>query len=200
LLLLVSGCATLPPSPVPEPPAAESPLVAFDIDGTLTPHNLLVHEARDDAADVVKAFEARGYGIVYITTRVPAFQSSLPSWLAARGFPAGGLHVAQTTGERRNAADFKLRVLNSYVARGWRLAYAFGDSPTDFVAYQRAGLPKERIFALRRKGSSTCEEGTYQACLDGWSRYLQSLSGGTPPWGRGPEPRTIYEGPMSRER
>jgi hypothetical protein len=111
---------------------------------------------------------------VYITTRVPGFQFSVPSWLNENSFPAGHLHVAQSSQERENAADFKLRVLNSYIASGWRLSYAFGDSPTDFIAYERAGLPKERVFALKRKGRDTCEEGVYSACLDGWTEYLQT--------------------------
>jgi hypothetical protein len=65
--------------------------------------------------------------------------------------------------------------LNAYIERGWRLSYAFGDSPTDFVAYQRAGLPRKRVFALKRKGRSTCEEGVYGACLDGWREYLEAV-------------------------
>ena len=149
--------------------------MVFDIDGTLTPHNLLVHEARPNAANVVQAFESRGYEVVYLTARAPAFQGSLPAWLKLHGFPPGNLHAAQSLDERRNAADFKSRVLDAYAAQGWHLAYAFGDSPTDFIAYQRAGLPRERVFALRRKGRDACEEGVYQACLTDWEDDLPSV-------------------------
>jgi hypothetical protein len=168
LPLAVTGCATLPEAPIPAPTGTKSALVVLDIDGTLTPHNLRVHEARPGAAETVRAFESRGYEIVYITARVPAFQASLPAWLAEHGFPVGNLHVAQSREERRNPADFKARVLNRYVAQGWRLAYGFGDSTTDFLAYQRAGLAGDRVFALRREGQETCEEGVYHACLDDW--------------------------------
>jgi phosphatidate phosphatase PAH1 len=184
LLLLVSACATLPNPPIPEPPDTGSQFVAFDIDGTLTPHNLLVSQPRPDAASAVRAFESKGYAIVYITTRVAGLQASLPSWLERNGFPPGTLHVAQSSRDRENAADFKLRVLNSYIERGWRLSYAFGDSPTDFAAYQGAGLPRERVFALKRMGRSTCEEGVYGACLDGWSEYLEAIDA-APTVGRG---------------
>jgi phosphatidate phosphatase PAH1 len=176
LLPLASACTTLPAPQVPAPSTSNSPFVAFDIDGTLTPHNLLLLEPRPDAATVVSAFESKGYAIVYITMRVPGLQSSLPLWLKKHGFPAGNLHVPESSEERENAADFKLRVLSAYIAAGWRLSYAFGDSASDFVAYQRAGLPKDRVFALKRKGRSTCEEGVYGACLAGWAEYLEIVS------------------------
>jgi hypothetical protein len=147
----------------------------FDVDGTLTPHNLLVHQARTDAARAVGAYAAKGYRIVYLTTRVPQFQRALPGWLAKHGFPDGYLHVAQTPDERAHAADYKFGVLSEYTARGWHVAYAFGDSPTDFEAYRRAGLPRERIFALKRQGSDTCEPGEYGTCIDGWTDFLPSL-------------------------
>ena len=172
--LLVSACATLPALEVPSAPSSNSQFVVFDIDGTLTPHNLLVGQARVDAARAVGELADRGYGIVYLTTRVPQFQGGLPRWLHDQGFPDGYLHVAQDPAEREHAADYKARVLNEYLARGWHLAYAFGDSPTDFEAYRRAGLPQERIYALRRKGRETCEAGEYGTCLDGWSEYLRA--------------------------
>jgi phosphatidate phosphatase PAH1 len=137
---------------------------------------LLVFQSRADAAAAVRAFQSKGYGIAYITTRAPGFQSSLPAWLEKNDFPAGNLHVAQNDTERKHAADFKAGVLNSYIAHGWRLSYAFGDSPTDFIAYQRAGLPRERVFALKRKWRDSCEEGVYSACLDGWSVFLQTFT------------------------
>ena len=174
LVILIGACATLPEVEVPSPPSSNSEFVVFDVDGTLTPHNVLVRQARVDAAKAVEGFAARGYGIVYLTTRVPQFQAALPGWLETHGFPAGRLHVAQTSDERERAAEYKLRVLNEYLARGWHLAYAFGDSSTDFEAYWRAGLPKERIYALRRRGRETCEPGEYGTCLAGWTEYLRA--------------------------
>lgn len=174
LVLAVAACATLPEAPIPAPTGETAALAVFDIDGTLTPHELRVHQARPQAAEAVRAFESRGYEIAYLTARTPAFQASLPAWLAEHGFPRGNLHVAQSRQERRNPADFKARVLDGYVARGWRLAYGFGDSTTDFIAYQRAGLAAERVYALKRKGQETCEAGVYRACLDEWGDFPAS--------------------------
>jgi phosphatidate phosphatase PAH1 len=192
---LIGGCATLPPSTVALPPAPNSQFVAFDIDGTLTPHNLLTSRARPDAAAVVNAFASKGYAIVYITTRVPGFQLELPSWLRENGFPAGHLHAAQTATDRAHAAEFKSRMLVAYTQLGWRLSYAFGDSATDFEAYRRAGLSRDRIFALRRAGHKECEQGVYHMCLDGWSGYLQTIHAEVPEAGkRSPDGMNQYPG------
>ncbi len=159
--------------------AAETgrPLVVFDIDGTLTPHNLFVYEARAGAAQAVAAYAARGYQVIYLTTRIPLFQSGLPAWLSRNGFPDAPLHIAQTPEQRRDPASFKAGVLQAYAQAGWRLAWAYGDSSTDFAAYARAGIPQERVFALRRRFASTCAEGLYRACLDGWQAHLRQLPG-----------------------
>ena len=169
---LLYGCALISPAEVPTASPPMDQVVVFDIDGTLTPHNLSVYEARPGAAQAVSAFAAKGYKIVYVTTRVPLFQSGLPNWLKQNGFPEGMLHVAQTAAERDQADRFKSQVLNTYKQRGWRLAYAYGDSDTDFRAYALAGIPRERVFALRRAGSQECQGGVYQTCLAGWTEHL----------------------------
>ena len=51
----------------------------------------------------------------------------------------------------------------------------YKNTPTK-AAYQRAGLPKDRVFALKRKWRNTCEEGVYGACLAGWAEYLEITS------------------------
>lgn len=156
-------------------PAIGRQLVVFDIDGTLTPHNLFVREARPGAAEVVATYVAQGYHVIYLTTRIPSFQSGLSAWLARHGFPAAPLHVAQSREERRDPVAFKAKVLEEYAQSGWQLAWAYGDSPTDFAAYARAGIPKERVFALRRRFAPACADGVYQACLDGWLEHRHLL-------------------------
>jgi len=180
LAAFLGGCGTLPQPQVDPPAKSRNHLVVLDIDGTLTPHNLLVWKSRPDAARAVNDLASRGYAIVYITTRVPGFQSSLPSWLADHGFPRGPIHVASSTAERTDPAEFKSGVLKEYIDRGWHLAYAFGDSSTDFSAYQRAGLPSQRVFALKRWGRSSCQEGRYHRCFDEWSELLDSMAIASP--------------------
>ena len=172
IALSMWGCAQLPPADVPAPSPSQGQAVVLDIDGTLTPNNLSVYEPRPGAAEAVSALSNMGYKIVYLTTRIPPFQSGLPDWLRQNGFPEGSLHVAQSGDERDHAYKFKVAVLNAYLKRGWRLAYAYGDSSTDFAAYAEARIPKEHVFALKRRGSKDCQDGVYQACLEGWTEHL----------------------------
>ena len=170
--LSIWGCAQILPAEVPPPTPSQGQAVVLDIDGTLTPKDINVFEPRLGAADAFNSLSRKGYKIFYLTTRIPLFQSGLQDWLRQNGFPSGGLHVAQTAEERDNAAKFKAQVLATYAKAGWRLAYAYGDSSTDFTAYAEAKIPKERVFALKRRGSKTCQDGIYQACLEGWAEHL----------------------------
>lgn len=51
-------------------------------------------------------------------------------------------------------------------------------SSSDFEAYTRAGIPRERVFALRRVGAAGCQPGAWVACLPGWEAQRQALSPG----------------------
>jgi len=171
LLLSLLGCSHIPPARIP-PSHSNASVIVSDIDGTLTPTVLSVYAVRPDAAEALNALANKGYTIIYVTTRVPLFQSGLPGWLRANGFPDGALHVAQSSEERDHPEQFKARVLKDYVKQGWQLEYAYGDSSTDFAAYAEAGIPRERVFALKRSGHEDCQKGIYQACLDGWTEHL----------------------------
>ena len=170
--ILATGFVRAAPGPVPDTAPQVRQVVVLDIDGTLTPNNLSVFEARPDADTVLAAYAAKGYRIVYVTTRIPGFQSRLAHWLETHHFPAGPVHIAQSAEERKMPAAFKARILREYTRKGWRLAYAYGDSCTDFLAYAAAGIPQERIFALKRRGAGDCEGGGFAACLDGWKAHL----------------------------
>ena len=163
-------------------PSTMKQLVVLDIDGTLTPQNLFVYETRPDAARAIRAFSEKGYQITYVTTRIPLFhfQSGLPDWLRQNGFPEGRVHAAQTAAERGNPKDFKTRVLRDYVQHGWQLTYAYGDSESDFWAYAEVEIPKQRVFALKRRFSQECVVSTYQACLGGWTEHLPYIERDVP--------------------
>jgi phosphatidate phosphatase PAH1 len=170
---LLAGCAQLPPAEVPDAPESGARAAVFDVDGTLTPSVLAVFETRPAAAEAVTAYSNKGYKIIYLSTRIPGFQTDLPAWLQRNGFPEGTIHFAQTDDERDHPADYKSGILASYVKKGWQLAYAYGDSSTDFRAYANAGIPREHVFALKRRGQETCMEGVYHQCPDGWEQNLQ---------------------------
>lgn len=172
IALLLWSCAQIPPAEVAAPSRPRSQAVVLDIDGTLTPNVVSVLSERPGAAQALDAFAAKGYRIVYLTARIPFFQAGLPDWLERKGFPKGRLHVAQRASERSQVDEFKARILREYVQRGWILAYAYGDSSTDFRAYASAGIPRERVYALRRQGAQECQSGVYRLCLDGWPEHL----------------------------
>ena len=170
--VFATGCAQLPAVSVLAPSSQSSQVVVLDIDGTITPHNLSVFEARPDAEKVVAAYLSKGYKVVYVTTRVPGFQSGLAQWLEKNNLPSQPVHIAQTADERKMPAAFKASILRSYTEKGWQLAYAYGDSATDLLAYLSAGIPQGRIFALKRRGSEVCEGGGIAPCLDDWTAHI----------------------------
>ena len=170
--LLLAGCASIAPANVATSPEQHRHVVVLDIDGTLTPHNLYVFEVRPAAPQVLQAYARKGYTIIYLTTRIPLFQPPLAAWLRDNGFPPGTLHVAQSAAERDDAASFKAAILKQYQAAGWQLAYAYGDSPSDFDAYARAGMPRARVYALKRRHAMDCAGDHFGTCLDGWTEHL----------------------------
>ena len=171
LVLSLTGCTAIPPAQI-SAAGDKGKAVVADIDGTLTPDVLSIHTARTDAARAMTALSAQGYKVIYVTARYPMLQAGLPEWLHANGFPSGELNVAQSINDSLYPEAFKARVLHDYAQKGWQLEYAYGDSSTDFTAYADAGIPREHVFALKRRGNRDCQPGSYQQCLDNWSDYL----------------------------
>ena len=176
MALLVSSCAQLPPTAIQDAPKKHDKAVVFDIDGTLTPTPLKFWKARTDAAKTVHYFADKGMQIIYLTARVEPLQSNIPSWLKDNGFPDGSIHVTESAEDRNNHAQFKARILREFVAHGWIIEYAYGDSSTDFEAYAAVGIPKEHVFALLREGDTACQPGVWKVCLNGWTGYIDSLA------------------------
>lgn len=174
--VLSISCAQLPSDPVPPPPQKKAQAVVFDIDGTLTPGVLTVFEAREDAAEAAQLFAKKGYKIFYLSTRVSWASANIPGWLASNRFPSGSVLVAQTNEERDLPDDYKTGMLEKITGEGWDISYAYGDSYTDFLAYARAGIPKDRVFALLRRYDTHCQRGDWAKCLKGWAEHLAYVS------------------------
>ncbi|WP_170113104.1 LNS2 domain-containing protein [Ahniella affigens] len=168
LLLLLGGCARLPPVDIASPESGRERVIVTDIDGTLTPRNTKIHTARPGAAAVLSKYHEKGFSIIYVTARHPLFQWGLQEWLDKSGFPPGALHIAPNAKDRKHVAQYKSSVLKEYSLSGWKLSYAFGDSDTDFLAYQLAGIPKDQVIALQREGASSCQAGCYAVCVKSW--------------------------------
>ena len=175
MVMICSSCAQLP-ADIPNPTQQQTQAVVFDIDGTLTPRPIEMWTARKDAAKAVHIFADKGYQIIYLSARVKPFQANIPNWLEKKGFPDGTILLTETSEDRKDHAHFKTRMLRDFLAHGWELAFAYGDSSTDFEAYAAVGIPKERVFALRREGETSCQPGAWKACLNGWTEYIDSIA------------------------
>ena len=174
LVIGCGGCAALPPAAIQEAPKRQAQAVVFDIDGTLTPHPLAIFQVRADAASAVNVFAQKGYKIIYLSARVGWLQGGIPDWLARNRFPEGSLLLPHTKADHQYPAVFKRRVLEDLARHGWQVRYAYGDSHTDFVAYELAGIP--HFFGLVRKGDTSCQPERWQACLTGgWTGHLKFL-------------------------
>jgi hypothetical protein len=174
-VVIVAGCAEIPVHSIPEAARMRPEIVVFDVDGTLTPTITAIFTARQDAAAVARKYVENGYRIVYLTARIRLLQGAVPGFLNENGFPPGDLVVAKTEAEQTRPETFKAGVLNAYRARGWEIAAAYGDSATDFLAYTNAGIPKEKVFALRRSGEANCEPGAWKQCISAWAELLKEI-------------------------
>src|SRR5258706_12493410 len=148
IVALFSSCAHA--RPIPNAPHNGAPAVVFDIDGTLTPRRLEFLEVRPDAAKAVHIFAKKGYKIIYLSARSEVNEKATFDWLKRKGFPDGSLHLGESVADARNPVEFKKRILLGFLARGWKLEFAYGDQSTDFKAYAAVKIPKQRVFALQR--------------------------------------------------
>lgn len=184
LAAVLCGCSQpLPRDDIAPAHPGEVRAVVFDIDGTLTPRVHTVNQARADAAEAINLFADKGYQIVYLSARARGLSAGIPAWLSNNGFPEGSTHVAQTVRDRIRPAAFKQAVLQECIDQGWRIEYAYGDSSTDFEAYAAVGIPRDRVYALRREGERSCQPGAWNTCLGGWTEHLGFVSHSVPPAG-----------------
>jgi phosphoserine phosphatase len=174
--MAAAACAHLPAVDVPQAAADAPGIVVFDVDGTLTPTVAAIFRVRPDASAVARLYARRGYRIVYLTARAPALQGTLAHFLSRHAFPPGDIVAPRGRADHAAPATFKARVLADYRVHGWDVAAAYGDSSSDFQAYARARIPRERVFALRRVGARDCQPGAWSACLSGWEARYRALS------------------------
>lgn len=169
------GCRPLPPPP-PPPPSGD-PVVVFDIDGTLTDDELS-ETPHPGAADAVQAYVDKGYDVVYVTARWDlVFRASTESWLADNGFPEEELYMAPSllvTDDSR--VDYKTEALTDIEADKAQVAYAYGDSSSDFDAYANVAVPSSKVFALERASATACQAGTWAACLPDYVDHLSYIA------------------------
>lgn len=151
---------------------------AFDIDGTLTsdPGDFF-GPPRPDAVRTVELLLDKGYDVFLVTARPPLLEDFTRNWLRDQGFPEVPLFLAPDLAATLAPTDYKRDTLLGLEAAEMRdFVLGYGDSTTDFDAWEQAGIPTDRVFALRRGGASDCEPGAYAACLDGYTEHLPFLN------------------------
>lgn len=176
IFIAISGCGDSDE----EAPFEGLASVVFDIDGTLTTGTgaLDFFLPRPDAATAVQLYAEKGYGVIYLTARPLFLRDFTQAWLSQNGFPDLPLYLAEEI--LLDAPDktvaYKLQVLlDLTVDEDRKFLYGYGDSSTDFDAYNQAGIPVSRTFALLRRGQADCEQGLYEICLTGYTEHVEYI-------------------------
>lgn len=147
-------------------PAGER-VVVTDIDGTLTlSNNELITQLSDasyvprlmPAADqLVQAWAAKGYPVIYLTARLHLYRAETRAWFDARALPNGPL-ITEAEGDGKTPDGYKTLWLQRMIqGLGWQVVAAYGNEDTDITAYENAGIDKLRTFIV---GSLAGSRGT----------------------------------------
>ena len=144
-----------------------TPLVVFDMDGTLTTGDAQVvgqfaaealaglghavrYRARAGALTCARAWAARGYQVVYLCGGQGTSYGMRYDWLINAGFPPGPLHLTRTglptLPVYASVGAFKLAYLRRLQALGLPIHAAYGNTESDLRAYRKAGVPEHRTF------------------------------------------------------
>lgn len=140
--------------------APGTPVVLFDIDGTLTKDDgelfeeLLGSKAEmhDGADAVARRWADLGYLPIYITGRPYPLRASTFAWLGAHRFPLGPVFTVDSLLDflpsEGHVGEFKLGALRQLLKTGIRFHRAYGNASTDICAYARAGISPDRTFIV----------------------------------------------------
>jgi phosphatidate phosphatase PAH1 len=176
MLLIGWGCG----NSEDESPLQRRASVVFDIDGTLTTGDgvLDFFTPRPDAARAVALYVDKGYLVVYLTSRPWVLRDFTEAWLTENSFPELPLYLADEIlldAPDRTVA-YKLETLLTLTTDENRtFLYGYGNSTTDFEAYNQAGIPVRQTFALFGRDESTCQDGSYESCLPGYTDHLEYI-------------------------
>jgi len=157
-----------------------TPFIITDIDGTLTlSDDELFMQASDGdydplmkgaAVELMQAWAAKGYTIVYMTARPHLLRAETRAWLDAHDFPAGPLISSNSLAVGGSALVYKsawgTRLLSDF---GWSPVAAYGNADTDIGAYDAAGIPKEITFII---GELAGTENTMPIADDDYTDHI----------------------------
>jgi hydroxymethylpyrimidine pyrophosphatase-like HAD family hydrolase len=154
--------------------------VIFDIDGTITCTDYETGFVRRKARAAVESYLNLRYQVVLLTARPQSLQWYTRQFLSLWGFPLNNL-TAMVFAPQRLQNDQEKRtykrttIQNMTEELGLEFRYAYGDSTSDFWAYQDAGIDSKRVFATRRFDEENCLPGNWSECLDDYVDHLQYI-------------------------
>lgn len=168
-----------------------SRIVLFDVDGTLTIGDDELAdemkaeyldelysgkrppEAYPSAAELTRAWAAKGYLVVYMTGRPYWLAGLTRNWLEAQGCAPGHLHTTDRSRDARptegGVGEFKRDYLKELLAAGYKLDYVYGNAESDVFAYAEAGIAPDRTHIIGEHGG----KGGTKALADGYDEHLK---------------------------
>ena len=167
-----------------------TPVVVFDIDGTLTQSDAEVNKdvldehfdamyagdyaplVYEDGAVLAGTWVEKGVLPIYISGRPYWLVDYSRNWLARESFPRG---FVRTTDKHREVVPkvdgvgrFKSSTLKQLLDLGVEVQAAYGNATTDIWAYSTVGIPLDRTFII---GPHAGKDGT-RAVKDAWTPVL----------------------------
>lgn len=161
--------------------------VLFDIDGTLTLNDFEAvgdylgisnAQAYGYAKQTVKAYQEKGYQILYLSARPYWLMKNSRAWLRSQDLLPWHVHSNANAEllEHKDTADYKQKYIKQLQANGIHIFRAYGNANTDIQAYAEAGIPKTSTYII---GENAGKDGT-QAISGDYSYHYSTLVMNTP--------------------
>ena len=150
---------------------AGTPLVVFDVDGTLTSSDPQIvkdvlpvsadPKPRPNGPDVTRFWIARGHAIAYLTGRPYELIPATRRWLEKFNAGLGTLHGAQSFVQSLpvNTEEFKYQQIKRWADMGFEIVVAYGNTASDVAAYRRHEIERIYIIGKHRGGAGTVHLG-----------------------------------------
>ncbi|MCH9685523.1 MAG: hypothetical protein K0V04_29085 [Deltaproteobacteria bacterium] len=179
---------------------SEFPAIVADIDETLTLSDgeffMQIGDGtydpaeREGAAEMINAYAALGYRVLYLTARSEMIvlegtgetaRDATARWIDEHGFPndpaTTALVLAESFVVDDAARDYKAQALMDLQAMGWRFDFAYGNATSDIGAYAAAGIALDSTFII---GEHAGVEGTVAVEGEGWVDHTAAHVSGVP--------------------
>jgi hypothetical protein len=163
-----------------------SPLLASDVDGTLTSSEDAFAEtivlgiepdAQPGAATAYAGAQALGYQPIYITARGNEYTADTRQWLSDKGFPRGPVRLSPSfiTLPGGDTIDYKTSTITALEA-GLDVAIGVGNRDSDITAYTNSDVAPDRIFILLPEFQSECQADLDAGKAIGFTAYSDLAS------------------------